>query len=245
MSQRLVDQLTAIAEPLAASLGLRLWGIEISSGQRPVVRVFLESAHVSPPAESADDGEKDFSSAQGVSVEQCASFSRLFGLSLDVEDVVSGAYVLEVSSPGFERTFFNAAQLAGAVSQLLDLTLVDPPPGFTERRKFRGRLLAGPLPANEVPSDAVFVLRLEDEQDLVFRFEQAKKVRQVFIPPEKVKPGKGGKKSNAAAEAAKTTTGNAAAEGGKKNASASGKKSKAVGGAKKAPRAADTDYDEI
>ena len=40
---------------------------------------------------------------QGVSIDQCAQFSRASGVLLDVEDPISGAYNLEVSSPGFNR----------------------------------------------------------------------------------------------------------------------------------------------
>ena len=43
---------------------------------------------------------------QGVDVEQCAQVSRQLGLALDVEDIIHGAYQLEVSSPGLSTGVF-------------------------------------------------------------------------------------------------------------------------------------------
>ena len=105
-----------LAAPLAASLGLELWGVELAFSGRGLVRVFVESE-------------------DGVSVDQCAELSRLLGLSLDVEDLVPGAYVLEVSSPGLERTFFTEAQLARAVGQRVEITLHEPRPALLRRKK--------------------------------------------------------------------------------------------------------------
>ena len=93
--------ITRLAEPLATSMGLLLWGVEMLPGGKSVVRVFVESVEA----------------GQGVDIEQCAALSRLLGLSLEVEDCIPGAYVLEVSSPGLERRYFTAGQLAGAVGE--------------------------------------------------------------------------------------------------------------------------------
>ena len=58
---------------------------------------------------------------------------------LDAEDVVPGAYVLEVSSPGLERRFFSPGQMSGYLGQVVDVRLTLPQEG---RRHLRG-LLAG------------------------------------------------------------------------------------------------------
>ena len=39
----------------------------------------------------------------GITVDDCADFSREFGLLLDVNDLMEGSYDLEVSSPGLDR----------------------------------------------------------------------------------------------------------------------------------------------
>jgi ribosome maturation factor RimP len=190
-----------LAAPLAASLGLELWGIELAFGGRGVVRVFVE-------------GEN------GVSIEQCAELSRLLGVSLDVEDCIPGAYVLEVSSPGLERTFFTENQLARALGQRVEITLRSPRPAWPGRRKFRGRLRGvpaagderGPLPGEagpelaacaaqgdrgEAASGDAFILEAEDmarpgdDAPLVaFTFADLKKAVQIHFAPAPALPGK-------------------------------------------------------
>lgn len=128
-SNPLVESLTRLAEPLAASLGLALWGVEVLSGGRSVVRIFVESL----------EGDR------GVDIDECAHLSRLLSLSLDVDDNISGAYTLEISSPGLERRFFTAAQLAAAVGRHVEVTLAAPVPAFPQRRKFQGLLCSASL----------------------------------------------------------------------------------------------------
>ena len=177
LSQRLAD----LAGPLARSVGLTLWGIEVLFAGRSTVRVFVESGN-------------------GVGVDQCAELSRLLGLALDVEDLLPGAYTLEVSSPGLERKFFTPGQLAGARGLTVEVTLVSPLADFPGRRRFRGTLESAP-DCGDVPAEALFGLRAEDtarpgeEAPLVFfAFSQLKRAALVHKPPEKVRPGKGGKK---------------------------------------------------
>jgi ribosome maturation factor RimP len=43
----------------------------------------------------------------GVTVDDCAEISRRISVLLDVEDVIPGRYILEVSSPGIERPLFS------------------------------------------------------------------------------------------------------------------------------------------
>lgn len=196
------EQVTDIAAPLAASLGISLWGVEFAPGGRSVLRVFVEDQNT--PSGSGDSGVAPDSGEGGVDVsphsvtiEQCAELSRLLGLALDVEDILPGAYVLEVSSPGLERTFFSASQLAGSLGRTVEVAYADPPDGYPGRRKFRG-VLEG------VDSQTVFALRLEDAALpgeapplLHFTFEEVKKVKQVFVVPEKERPGKGSRKGKA------------------------------------------------
>jgi ribosome maturation factor RimP len=144
---------------------------------------------------------------------------------LDVEDFLPGAYMLEVSSPGLERRFFTAGQLAGALGRKVAITLLLPLADFPGRRRFRGilesvpdRPLATPdflvngpdsPAAPDTPAEPLFGLRAEDavrpgeEAPLVFfAFSQVKKATLVHTPPEKIPPGKGGKKQPAKKKAA-------------------------------------------
>ena len=113
----LAEKIAHLAAPLAASLGLEVWGVEVGAG---VVRVFADAL----PQTGAGDadtgpGEKDaFRTEGGVSIDACADLSRLLGATLDTEDLIAGAYTLEVSSPGLARLFFSPAQLAAYVGGL-------------------------------------------------------------------------------------------------------------------------------
>jgi len=176
----LTQIIAELARPLAESFNLSLWGIELMFGGRSIVRVYVESEN-------------------GVTIDQCAELSRLLGLALEVEDAIPGAYVLEVSSPGLERIFFTPEQLALALGQPVEITLAASSPEFSGRRKFRGVLTHVPEEGH-APADA-FTLRVENpsrpgesEGLLSFVFTDLKKARQVHIVPEKVLPGKGGKK---------------------------------------------------
>ena len=175
----MADAVTRLAESLAASLGLTLWGVEVLPGGRSVVRVYVESAEA----------------GQGVDIEQCAELSRLLGLSLDVEDCIPGAYVLEVSSPGLERRFFTAGQLSCAVGKQVEISLYVPLPDFPLRRKFQGELRAAPEDGQGLFSLAASdILPQNEEPPLVaFSFDQLRKVKQIHFVPEKALPGKGKK----------------------------------------------------
>ena len=201
----LVQTLTDLATPLAASLGLSLWGVELIFGGRGIVRIFVEderNARDEPVQKAELSGQ-----GHGVTIDQCAELSRVLGLALEVEDCMPGAYVLEVSSPGLDRIFFTAGQLAGAVGGVVEITLFEASQSFPGRRKFRGRLIAAPsanAPGKD-PGQEFFLMRLEDAAlpgedgaEFSFAFAEVKKARQVHVVPEKVLPGKGGKKKDKA-----------------------------------------------
>ena len=185
--------ITQLAEPLAASLGLVLWGVECVGAKRTVLRVFVEKA-----AGSAAAGEGDASVREsGVSVEECAELSRLLGASLDVEDPFAAAWTLEISSPGFERTFFQLAQLRGYEGKTLDVVLSCEHPswpvteGIPGRKHFRGVLRR--------VDEGAFVLGVAadtraqgDPEEVVIPWELVRRVRLIYEFSEPGLPGKGG-----------------------------------------------------
>jgi ribosome maturation factor RimP len=75
---------------------------------------------------------------RGVSVDDCAAASRLVSAVLDVEDPVSGSYVLEVSSPGIDRPLTRLRDFERFAGFEARVELRVPVDG---RRRFRGRLL--------------------------------------------------------------------------------------------------------
>lgn len=158
-----------LAAPLAASLGLDIWGVDVAFGSRGLVRVFVESA-------------------TGVNIDNCAELSRLLGLAMDVEDTLPGAYVLEVSSPGLERTFFSQEQLARYVGKNVEILLHSPAANHPGRKRLLGELIRA--------EDGTFVMMpldapKENSLPVSFTWEEVKKAKLVHFLPEPVGAVKG------------------------------------------------------
>ncbi len=85
----LEKQLTELINTPVTALGFELVGIELNRGRQILLRIYIDK-----------DG--------GVTVDDCADVSHQISAVLDVEEPISGAYTLEVSSPGLDRPLFNA-----------------------------------------------------------------------------------------------------------------------------------------
>jgi len=154
--------ITNLATPLATSLSLDIWGVEVAFGKRCIVRVYVEGEH-------------------GVDIDHCAELSRMLGLSLDVEDTIPGAYVLEVSSPGLERTLFTPEQLAAQTGKITEIMLHTPSQAYPDRKKLLGTL-------NAVHDNTFSLLPLEapknEPREAVFSWNDVKKAKLVHFLPE-------------------------------------------------------------
>jgi ribosome maturation factor RimP len=115
-----LDHLRAIAERVAASLGLEVVEIELRGGGKSrMLRIFIDK-----PA--------------GVTHEDCANLSREVSTILDVEDAVpGGSYLLEVSSPGLDRKLWRPSDFERFQGSRVKLTTRNPVNG---NRHFEGRL---------------------------------------------------------------------------------------------------------
>lgn len=112
-------ELVELVRPEVESLGFSFWGLSApTAGKKRVIRIYIDGP-------------------DGVSIDNCAEVSRQVGLVLEVEDIVSGAFNLEVSSPGLERKFFTLEQLADYVGRTLEVKLAFP---VDNRRNFKGSL---------------------------------------------------------------------------------------------------------
>jgi ribosome maturation factor RimP len=84
-SQVIMGRVREIAEPIVQSLILELVDVEYRREARGwVLRLFIDKAG-------------------GVTLDDCTQVSHEVGRALDVEEVISTAYTLEVSSPGLDR----------------------------------------------------------------------------------------------------------------------------------------------
>lgn len=87
MTHPLIPQIIACAEPIAADLGLAVVDVVFQTNKKPpVLRIDIRNC------------------TQDTSLEDCENFSRHFDPQLEAQDLIPGAYVLEVSSPGTTRT---------------------------------------------------------------------------------------------------------------------------------------------
>ncbi len=76
-------------------------------------------------------------SPEGITVNDCATVSGQVGAALDVEDLISADYCLEVSSPGMDRPLFEVEHYKATVGQHIKVRMAIPLDG---RRNFKGLL---------------------------------------------------------------------------------------------------------
>ena len=114
-----IDKVREIAERVAASSGLEVVEVELRGGGKArMLRIVIDKL-------------------AGVTHEDCAGVSREVGTILDVEDVISGSYTLEVSSPGLDRKLIRPSDYERFTGSRIKLTTQQPVNGH---RHFEGRL---------------------------------------------------------------------------------------------------------
>jgi ribosome maturation factor RimP len=112
------DALRALIIPVVEAMECEFWGLEyLSSGRSALLRIYIDN--------------------DPVTVEDCEKISRQVGSLLDVEDLISSEYTLEVSSPGLDRPLYTLAQYKRYIGEDVALKLRFP---YEGRRNFKGRL---------------------------------------------------------------------------------------------------------
>ena len=150
-----LDEIRSAAARVAASHGLDVVDIEfIGPAKERILRIFLEKnaegrAQLKAAIEAGADGlpegliEGSLSVEQlsGITHEDCAEFSRDFGVLLDVEDLIPGAeYTLEASSPGLDRKLSKPGDFQRFLGSLVKVQTFEP---IRNNRHWQGRLAAG------------------------------------------------------------------------------------------------------
>ena len=108
-----------IIEPVVNRNNCILWGIEILRGKkRNTLRIFIDSNET-------------------VDINDCENISRDLGYEPMLDISLGDDYVLEVSSPGVDRKFFNIDQLYNFLGEELELRTKELIDG---KRKFSGIL---------------------------------------------------------------------------------------------------------
>lgn len=125
-----VAELTTIIAPAVAACDVALWGVEFApQGNRSLLRIYIESL----PEDQAQD--------KHVTIENCAAVNHQVSGILEVHDPIAGEFILEVSSPGFDRAFFSDEQMRDYIGQKVSLRLIQAiGEGDKKRRKATGNL---------------------------------------------------------------------------------------------------------
>ncbi len=153
--QELITRLEFHVMPIVKNLDLELWGIEVLPGVKTLVRIYLEKA----------------------GIEECGQVSRLLGLVLDVEEIFSDAWVLEVSTPGLDRTFFNLEQMFAYKDETVLVNLFQPIVEESDKKQIRRKLTGKLLSFGEQSFDVM----INDGSAKIYSisFDNVKKVKLV------------------------------------------------------------------
>ena len=115
----LLRRIEDIVAPTIVGMGFELVRVALSKGG--TLQIMIEPADGRP-----------------MDVEDCANVSRALSAVLDVEDPITDAYTLEVSSPGIDRPLTRPKDYARWAGHLARLETSMPIEG---RRRFKGTLL--------------------------------------------------------------------------------------------------------
>lgn len=125
--------------PAVEACDVNLWGIEfLPQGKRSLLRIYIDRP-VDENAEPVINEDGEVEQGRGIGVQDCVRVTQQVGAMLDVHDPISGEYSLEVSSPGWDRPFFQLEQMAGYIGQTVALRLIS---AVDNRRKFQAKLVA-------------------------------------------------------------------------------------------------------
>ena len=115
-----IEKLNLIVEPAINGLGYELADLEVKQqGRSKLVRLFIDKP-------------------EGITLDDCESVSQQVSLLLDVEDPITDDYVLEISSPGLNRTLRKLEHYQRFIGCEIRIRLYSSEDG---RRNFRGKLL--------------------------------------------------------------------------------------------------------
>lgn len=114
LEQRLIEM---IQQPIE-TLGFELIGVEYIRSRQSILRIFIDHE-------------------DGITVDNCAEVSHQVSAVLDVEDPITAAYTLEVSSPGMDRPLFTLEHYKQFITHQITFSLRIP---VMNRRNWKGKI---------------------------------------------------------------------------------------------------------
>jgi ribosome maturation factor RimP len=167
--QGVAARVAAIAEPLLENLGYRLVRVRISGLAGCTVQIMAERP----------DGT--------MTIEDCETISRALSPVLDVEDPISRAYRLEISSPGIDRPLVRRSDFGRFAGHVVKIEMAAPIEG---RRRFRGVLLGIEGEAARIRRDDAGAGKAGDVLLPIDEMAEAKLVLTDVLVAESLKRGK-------------------------------------------------------
>lgn len=116
----------------------------------------------------------DRTDGTGLSVGDCTQASRQISAVLDVEDVISDRYNLEVSSAGIDRPLVRIADFERFKGLEAKINVKEK---ISEQRKFRGRIVGVDGDNVLINANVVNISEAENEKPLVIEFENIKSAK--------------------------------------------------------------------
>jgi ribosome maturation factor RimP len=152
MTHPLIPQVIELAKPLAATLGLEVVGAVFHTDQSPpVLRLDVRNLQ-------AD-----------TSLDDCERMSLALEAALDVTDLLPGAYVLEISSPGISRSLNTDREFLSFKGFPITITTTEPYNGHKSwtgqliRRDQEAVYLSKKGRAIAIPRELISTVQLEDK----------------------------------------------------------------------------------
>jgi ribosome maturation factor RimP len=164
-----LDEIRTAAQRVAASHGLDVVDVEFAgSVKERVLRVYLEknaearerlraeiAAGVEGLPERLVEGTLSPEQLSGITHEDCAEFSRDFGVLVDVENLVPGGeYTLEASSPGLDRKLTKPEDFQRFTGSLVKIQTFEP---IRNNRHWQGRLVGVSSSVSEAGAPSVTI----------------------------------------------------------------------------------------
>ena len=138
------DKLTELLRPAVEGLNYELVGVEhLPMGKHTVLRIYIDSP-------------------DGITVKDCSDVSHQVSGVLEVEEPITGAFTLEVSSPGIDRPLFNFEQFKKFVGSKVKLKLYHAIEG---KRKITGVIESiedDDINIKDAESEQTFQLQIDD-----------------------------------------------------------------------------------
>lgn len=117
-----VERVWKVVEPIVNSLGLELWDVRfLKEGADWFLRIYIDKP-------------------EGVNITHCEEVSRSIDKPLDEEDPIEQAYILEVCSPGLERTLVRDEHFEKFIGADIMVKMIRPVEGVG--KEFKGVLKA-------------------------------------------------------------------------------------------------------